>query len=53
MSHHTLNVIIEYEQIIERSLSKSVELIRSFKSVAVEQHTDPEMVINMRLMFTT
>ena len=44
----TLNVIIEYEQIIERSLSKSVELIRSFKSVAVEQHTDPEMVINMR-----
>ncbi|MCW8834426.1 MAG: ATP-binding protein [Colwellia sp.] len=44
----TLNLLGEYEQIIERSLNKSVELIRSFKSVAVEQHTDPEMNINLR-----
>ena len=44
----TLKLIMEYEQIIERSLNKSVELIRSFKSVAVEQHTDPEMSINLR-----
>ena len=43
----TLSLLIEYEQIIERSLNKSVELIRSFKSVAVEQHTDPEMNINL------
>ena len=43
----TLNLLIEYEQIIERSLNKSVELIRSFKSVAVEQHTDPEVNINL------
>lgn len=43
----TLNLLVEYEQIIERSLNKSVELIRSFKSVAVEQHTDPEMNINL------
>lgn len=43
----TLNLMGEYEQIIERSLHKSVALIRSFKSVAVEQHTDPEMKINL------
>lgn len=43
----TLNLLMEYEQIIERSLNKSVELIRSFKSVAVEQHTDPEVNINL------
>ena len=43
----TLNLLIEYEQIIERSLNKSVQLIRSFKSVAVEQHTDPEVNINL------
>lgn len=43
----TLNLLVEYEQIIERSLNKSVELIRSFKSVAVEQHTDPKMKINL------
>jgi len=44
----TLNLLVEYEQIIERSLNKSVELIRSFKSVAVEQHTDPEVNINLK-----
>lgn len=44
----TLNLLSEYEQIIERSLNKSVELIRSFKSVAVEQHTDPKVNINLR-----
>lgn len=43
----TLNLLGEYQQIIERSLNKSVELIRSFKSVAVEQHTDPEVNINL------
>jgi signal transduction histidine kinase len=43
----TLNLLCEYEQIIERSLNKSVDLIRSFKSVAVEQHTDPEVNINL------
>jgi len=43
----TLSLLMEYEQIIERSLNKSVELIRSFKSVAVEQHTDPEVNINL------
>jgi len=43
----TLALLLEYEQIIERSLNKSVELIRSFKSVAVEQHTDPEVNINL------
>jgi len=43
----TLSLLVEYEQIIERSLNKSVELIRSFKSVAVEQHTDPEVNINL------
>jgi len=43
----TLKLLLEYEQIIERSLNKSVELIRSFKSVAVELHTDPEESINL------
>jgi len=43
----TLNLLVEYQQIIERSLNKSVELIRGFKSVAVEQHTDPELDINL------
>lgn len=43
----TLALLIEYQQIIERSLNKSVELIRGFKSVAVEQHTDPELKINL------
>ncbi|PKG82404.1 hypothetical protein CXF85_13010 [Colwellia sp. 75C3] len=42
-----LNLLTEYEQIIERSLIKSVDLIQSFKSVAVEQHTDPEVDINL------
>ena len=44
---NTLNVLTEYQLIIERSLNKSVELIRGFKSVAVEQHTDPELKINL------
>ncbi|WDD99919.1 ATP-binding protein [Thalassomonas actiniarum] len=43
----TLSVLTEYQLIIERSLNKSVELIRGFKSVAVEQHTDPELKINL------
>lgn len=43
----TLDLLSEYQQIIERSLNKSVELIRGFKSVAVEQHTDPELKINL------
>ncbi len=43
----TLELLLEYQQIIERSLNKSVELIRGFKSVAVEQHTDPELKINL------
>ncbi|GAA6206344.1 ATP-binding protein [Thalassotalea sp. SU-HH00458] len=43
----TLSLLIEYQEIIERSLNKAVELIRGFKSVAVEQHTDPEININM------
>jgi len=42
-----LVLLKEYEEIIERSLIKSVDLIRSFKSVAVEQHTDPEVEINL------
>ena len=40
-------MFIEYEEIIERSLGKAVNLIRSFKSVAVEQHTDPKLNINL------
>ncbi|WP_448566815.1 ATP-binding protein [Thalassotalea ganghwensis] len=43
----TLNLLIEYQEIIERSLNKAVDLIRGFKSVAVEQHTDPEININL------
>ncbi|WP_440876622.1 ATP-binding protein [Thalassotalea sp. PLHSN55] len=43
----TLSLFDEYQQIIERSLNKAVELIRGFKSVAVEQHTDPELNINL------
>lgn len=43
----TLNLLSEYQLIIERSLNKAVELIRGFKSVAVEQHTDPELAINL------
>ena len=42
-----LNMFVEYEQIIERSLNKAVDLIRGFKSVAVEHHTDPKLNINM------
>jgi len=45
----TLNLLIEYQVIIENSLNKAVELIRGFKSVAVEQHTDPELKINLAL----
>jgi len=43
----TLDLLSEYQKIIERSLIKSVDLIRSFKSVAVEQHTDPEVEIHL------
>ena len=43
----TLSLLNEYQQIIERSLNKAVDLIRGFKSVAVEQHTDPELKINL------
>jgi len=43
----TLTLLNEYQQIIERSLNKAVDLIRGFKSVAVEQHTDPEIDINL------
>jgi signal transduction histidine kinase len=43
----TLNLLVEYQNIIERSLNKAVELIRGFKSVAVEQHTDPKLKINL------
>jgi signal transduction histidine kinase len=42
-----LSLFTEYEKIIERSLNKAVELIRSFKSVAVEYHTDPKRNINL------
>ncbi len=43
----TLSLLVEYQEIIERSLNKAVDLIRGFKSVAVEQHTDPELNINL------
>ncbi len=43
----TLGLLTEYQQIIERSLVKAVDLIRSFKSVAVEQHTDPEVEVHL------
>lgn len=42
-----LSLFAEYEKIIERSLNKAVELIRGFKSVAVEYHTDPKININL------
>lgn len=42
-----LVLLNEYGRIIEGSLIKSVKLIRSFKSVAVEQNTDPEVDINL------
>ncbi|ASP48480.1 sensor histidine kinase [Cognaticolwellia beringensis] len=42
-----LTLFVEYEQIIERSLNKAVDLIRGFKSVAVEHHTDPKININL------
>lgn len=43
----TLELMGEYQHIIDRSLNKAVELIRGFKSVAVEHHTDPELEINL------
>ncbi|MGL1957109.1 MAG: ATP-binding protein [Colwellia sp.] len=43
----TLSLVSEYQQIIERSLNKAVNLIRSFKAVAVEQHTDVEVNVNL------
>jgi signal transduction histidine kinase len=42
-----INLFVEYEQIIERSLNKAVDLIRGFKSVAIEHHTDPKININL------
>ena len=43
----TLDTLTEYESIIDRSLNKAVELIRGFKSVAIEHHTDPKIKINL------
>lgn len=43
----TLDLFLEYEKIIDRSLNKAVDLIRGFKSVAVEYHTDPKIKINL------
>lgn len=42
-----LELFMEYEKIIDRSLNKAVDLIRGFKSVAVEYHTDPKIQINL------
>ena len=42
-----LDLFGEYEKIIDRSLNKAVDLIRGFKSVAVEYHTDPKIKINL------
>ncbi len=42
-----LALLSEYQTIVERSINKAVELIRSFKSVAVEQHSDVEVDINL------
>jgi len=42
-----LELLSEYQNIIARSINKAVELIRSFKSVAVEQHSDIEVEINL------
>ncbi|WP_281561356.1 ATP-binding protein [Thalassomonas sp. RHCl1] len=39
--------LLEYQEIIERSLNKAGNLIQSFKSLAVEQDTDPEVEINL------
>jgi signal transduction histidine kinase len=47
MLSKSLKLFVEYQDIIERSLNKAVNLIRGFKSVAVEQHTDPELDINL------
>jgi signal transduction histidine kinase len=47
MLSKSLKLFVEYQDIIERSLNKAVDLIRGFKSVAVEQHTDPELDINL------
>jgi signal transduction histidine kinase len=44
---HYLELLAEYQRIIARSINKAVELIRSFKSVAVEQHSDIEVEINL------
>jgi len=42
-----LALLTEYQTIVERSINKAVELIRSFKSVAVDQHSDDEIEINL------
>jgi signal transduction histidine kinase len=42
-----LSLLAEYQTIIERSINKAVELIRSFKSVAVDQHSDDQIDINL------
>lgn len=42
-----LALLTEYQTIVGRSINKAVELIRSFKSVAVDQHTDDEIEINL------
>ncbi|MBL4909224.1 MAG: hypothetical protein JKX78_04235 [Alteromonadaceae bacterium] len=42
-----LALLTEYQTIVERSINKAVELIRSFKSVAVDQHSDDEIDINL------
>lgn len=42
-----LALLSEYQAIVERSINKAVELIRSFKSVAVDQHSDDEININL------
>ena len=42
-----LALLTEYQDIVGRSINKAVELIRSFKSVAVDQHTDDQVDINL------
>ena len=42
-----LNLFWEYDRIIDKSLDKAVELIRGFKSVAVDQHVDTELEVNL------
>lgn len=44
-----LLILDEYQVIIESNLIKAVKLLRSFKSVAVDQHNDPELKINLAL----